>query len=71
MGNNCRVSLEGTCRTVKVYGNGNVVLVDTAVRAIHTLGERNTVSWSTEQNPTAPRVTNLGGGNKVEAAGGQ
>jgi hypothetical protein len=45
--------------------------VDTTVKAIHTLGERNAVAWSTEENPTPPRVTNLGGGNKVQSDGGQ
>jgi hypothetical protein len=64
-GNNCDITLEGTCESVAVNGNANRVRVLARVRSISVLGNSNTVTWSRAQNPSAPKVSNLGAASTV------
>jgi hypothetical protein len=66
-GNACELSLEGRCDSVAVMGNANRVRVLAAIGSINVTGNQNTVSWSKAQNPTPPRVSNLGAGSRVDA----
>jgi hypothetical protein len=61
------ITLEGTCRTVKVVGNSNTVTVKAAVQAIHAVGRANTVIWSAARNSTAPAVKHVGTQNRVHS----
>jgi hypothetical protein len=61
------ITLEGTCRTVKVVGNSNTVKVKAAVQAIHAVGRANTVIWSAARNSTAPAVKHVGTQNRVHS----
>jgi hypothetical protein len=64
-GNQCRLTLTGSCGGVTVNGNTNTLRIDGTVESIHTLGNGNTVAWSAAANPKAPRVSDLGNGNQV------
>jgi hypothetical protein len=64
-GNRGNITLKGKCTYVVVTGNQNTVRIQGGVEAISAVGSNNVVIWSAAENPTSPRVTNIGTGNEI------
>jgi hypothetical protein len=67
LGNSNRLTLRGTCGTVDVKGNDNIISVDT-VQAIAATGNHNRVTWSRAAEGEQPSVSDLGNENAIRRA---
>lgn len=64
-GNRGNITLNGKCTYLVVTGSENTVLIQGGIEAITAVGSNNVVIWSAAENPTPPRVTNIGSGNEI------
>lgn len=83
-GNENKITLTGTCTSVSIKGNKNVLTIEsskevsvtgnentvtvTASDKISTMGNKNTVTWKKGISDKKPSVSNLGTKNKISEA---
>jgi hypothetical protein len=63
-GNNCKITLLGTCKDLVISGNENEVFAQTVGR-INLMGNENNVRWQRALSGQRPQVTILGNDNSV------
>jgi hypothetical protein len=63
-GNRNTLTLE-ECSTVQVNGNNNVISA-AAPDELNVMGNKNQITWSKKPDGSAPRISNLGSGNKIQ-----